>query len=192
MARLYNILFLGAWVAWIAYWWALSRSVKVNVRRESIGSRRSYVLALLVAVALLSFPDLPLPFVNARFLPTGSSAVWAAIGAVLVVSGLLFTVWAREHLGRNWSDVVTIKVDHELITSGPYRWVRHPIYTGLLLAFLGQAVAGGEWRGLVAVAIGLWSFRRKSRVEEGLMREQFGAAYDEYTRHVPALIPFVF
>ena len=87
---------------------------------------------------------------------------------------------------------MTIKVDHELVTSGPYRMVRHPIYTGLLLAFLGTAIARGEWRGLLAVALALWAFWRKSRVEERLMREQFGGAYEEYSQRVAALIPFVF
>jgi protein-S-isoprenylcysteine O-methyltransferase Ste14 len=192
MARFYNILFSMLWVAWVAYWWALSRSVKVNARRESVYSRRSYVVALLIAVVLLSVPGLPLPLLNSRFLPAEPWPLWNGMGAVLVVVGLLFTVWAREHLGRNWSDVVTIKVDHELVTSGPYRVVRHPIYTGLLLAFVGSAIARGEWRGILAVALGFWAFRRKSRVEERLMREQFGAAYEEYSQHVAGIIPFVF
>jgi protein-S-isoprenylcysteine O-methyltransferase Ste14 len=192
MARFYNILFTMLWVAWVTYWWALSRSVKVNARRESVYSRRSYVAALLLAVVLLSVPNLPIPFLGMRFLPAAAWLLWNGIGAVLVVIGLLFTAWAREHLGRNWSDIVTIKVDHELVTSGPYRAVRHPIYTGLLVAFLGTAIARGEWRGLLAVALALWAFWRKSRVEERLMCEQFGAAYEEYSQRVAALIPFVF
>jgi protein-S-isoprenylcysteine O-methyltransferase Ste14 len=192
MARFYNILFTMLWVAWVTYWWALSRSVKVNVRRESAYSRRSYVVALLLAVVLLAVPGLPLPFLNSRFLPVQTWPLWSGIGAGLVVIGLLFTVWAREHLGRNWSDVVTIKVDHELVTSGPYRVVRHPIYTGLLVAFVGSAIARGEWRGILAVALGFWAFWRKSRVEERLMREQFGTAYEEYSQHVAGIIPFVF
>jgi protein-S-isoprenylcysteine O-methyltransferase Ste14 len=192
MGRFYNILFTMLWVAWVTYWWALSRSVKVNVRRESVYSRRSYLVALLLAVVLLSVPDLPIAFLGRRFLPAATWALWNGIGAALVVAGLLFTVWAREHLGRNWSDVVTIKVDHELVTSGPYRAVRHPIYTGLLVAFLGQALARGEWRGLLAVALALWAFWRKSQVEERLMREQFGTAYEEYSQRVAALIPLVF
>ena len=68
MARFYNILFSMLWVAWVTYWWALSRSVKVNARRESVYSRRSYVAALLLAVVLLSVPNLPIPFIGRRFL----------------------------------------------------------------------------------------------------------------------------
>lgn len=192
MSHFYDILFPALWLAWMVYWWALSRQVKVNARRESAGSRRSYVVALLLAVVLLSVSDWPVPFLDARFMPAAERPLWNGIGAALVVLGLLFTVWAREHLGRNWSDIVTIKVDHELVTSGPYRLVRHPIYTGLLLAFLGSAIAGGEWRGLIAVALGFWAFWRKSRIEERLMREQFGTAYETYSQHVAGIIPYIF
>ena len=86
---------------------------------------------------------------------------------------------------------MTIKEGHELITSGPYAIVRHPIYTGLLLAFVGSAMARGEWRGVLAVALVLWALWRKLRLEERWMREQFGEAYQEYCRRVSALIPFV-
>jgi protein-S-isoprenylcysteine O-methyltransferase Ste14 len=191
MERFFNILFFALWVAWVAYWWAMARRVKVNARRESVRSRRSYAGLILLAFMLLALPDLPIPFFNRRFLPYLTWPLWAGIGAVLVAAGLAFTVWAREQLGRNWSDIVTIKVDHELITSGPYRVVRHPIYTGLLLAFAGQAIARGEWRGLVGAALGLWAFRLKSQVEESLMREQFGPAYQAYSQRVASLIPFV-
>ena len=78
-------------------------------------------------------------------------AYW--LGLIMVAAGIAFAVWARHYLGRNWSGTVTVKQDHELIRSGPYRLVRHPIYTGLLLAILGTAVAFGEWRGLLAFAL---------------------------------------
>jgi protein-S-isoprenylcysteine O-methyltransferase Ste14 len=92
-------------------------------------------------------------------------------------------------LGRNWSATVQLKKEHELIVVGPYRWARHPIYTGMLLAMLGTAVAIGEWRGLLAIALvfaGLWF---KLRHEEAWMRERFGASYVNYMRRVKALIP---
>ena len=191
MASFFTVLFFALWLGWMIYWWAMARRVKDNVRRESVRSRRSYSGLIMLAFLLLALPDMQIPLVENRFLPATSWPLWATTGAILVVAGLLFTVWAREHLGRNWSDIVTIKVDHELIVSGPYRIVRHPIYTGLLLAFLGQAIARGEWRGLIGVALGLWAFWLKSRVEERLMREQFGAAYETYSQRVASLIPFV-
>jgi protein-S-isoprenylcysteine O-methyltransferase Ste14 len=95
------------------------------------------------------------------------------------------------YLGTNWSGTVTIKQDHELITGGPYRFVRHPIYSGLLLAFIGTALARGEWRGVLAVALTFVAFWRKLRIEEQWMRQQFGVAYEEYARRVAALAPHI-
>src|SRR4030095_11162953 len=160
-------------------------------RRESVASRLSYIGPLMIAAILLAVPALDIPLLGERFLPGSGWRVRGAIGVVIALSGLLFTVWARVHLGRNWSGTVTIKEGHELITTGPYRFVRHPIYTGLLLAFIGQAIAGGQWRGVFAVALALYAFWRKLRIEERWMREHFGSAYDAYSQRVAALIPFV-
>src|ERR1700676_3553358 len=98
MARFYNILISTLWLAWVTYWWVLSRRVKVNARRESAHSRRSYAIAMLLAVALLALPDLPIPFIDKRFLPSATGPLWPGLGATLTLAGLLFTVWAREHL----------------------------------------------------------------------------------------------
>ena len=95
------------------------------------------------------------------------------------------------HIGRNWSGTVTFKEGHELVTTGPYALVRHPIYTGLLLAFIGSAVGRGEWRGVLAVFIAFLALWRKLRLEERWMREQFGDAYDAYARRVAALVPYL-
>jgi protein-S-isoprenylcysteine O-methyltransferase Ste14 len=110
----------------------------------------------------------------------------------LTLAGLLFSAWARVHLGGNWSGIVTVKEDHELVRSGPYGIVRHPIYSGLLLAVVGSALARGEWRGVVAVVIVFWAFRRKMQTEERWMRERFGNGYQAYSERVPALVPFIF
>jgi protein-S-isoprenylcysteine O-methyltransferase Ste14 len=85
---------------------------------------------------------------------------------------------------------VTIKEGHQLVTTGPYAIVRHPIYTGLLLAIAGSAIAIGEWRGVLAVVVAFASFLHKLRLEERWMRQQFGEAYRSYCRRVPALLPF--
>ena len=192
MARFYDVLFCAMWGAWVTYWWTLSRRVKVNVRRESGASRLSYVVTLLVAVALLALPDVPYPMINERFLPAATWPLWAGTGAAITLTGLLFTVWARMHLGNNWSDVVSIKVDHELITSGPYRLVRHPIYTGLIGAMIATGVAVGTATALLGtalIAFGLW---QKARMEEGFLTTELGAdAYGPYCRRVPMLVPFL-
>ena len=118
----------------------------------------------------------------------GPVAVWVA--ALVTATGLAFTAWARVHLGRNWSGTVTIKQDHELILTGPYALVRHPIYTGLLFAFIGTGFARGDWRGVVAIVLAWAALSWKLRIEERWMSKQFGERYQDYKRRVPALVPF--
>jgi protein-S-isoprenylcysteine O-methyltransferase Ste14 len=115
----------------------------------------------------------------------------AVLGMLMVIAGIAFACWARHVIGSNWSSEVQVKQGHELIQRGPYSLVRHPIYTGLLLAFLGTAVAIGEWHGLLAVAIIAVSFWFKLRLEERWMRENFGEVYVNYMHRVKALIPGV-
>lgn len=178
------------WLCWAVYWALASIAVKPSARRESIVSRLLHVVPLAVAVLLLWTPALPIPVLRLRFLPPATWLPWT--GVALVAVGLLFTIWARIHLGRNWSGIVTLKKDHELVTGGPYALVRHPIYSGLLLAFCGWAIATGEWRGVLAVAIAGAALWRKLRVEERWLHEQFGSAYDGYRQRAAALVPFVF
>jgi protein-S-isoprenylcysteine O-methyltransferase Ste14 len=176
------------WVAWTTYWLVASRTAKQDRRQESALSRALHIVPLMIAAWLLWTPHLS-GVLGERFLPDAPATFW--IGFALTALGLLFTVWARVVLGRNWSGIVTVKQDHELITAGPYRFVRHPIYTGLLAAFAGSAIARGEWRGVLAVLIvfaGLW---RKLKLEERWMIETFGDAYVRYREKVRALIPFV-
>jgi protein-S-isoprenylcysteine O-methyltransferase Ste14 len=177
------------WFSYLAYWWAVSTHVKVTDRRESAPSRLARLVSIACAVALLWLPSVPLPLLNERFLPLGALCFW--IGAAVTAVGLLFSVWARSHLGKNWSQAVTVKEGHELITSGPYALVRHPIYTGLLLAFIGSAVARGEWRGLLAVALVFGALWNKLRLEEKWMRAEFGESYEAYSRRAAALVPYI-
>jgi len=180
---------LALWLCWIAIWTAASLAVKPSARRETMRSRLLHLGPLAIAVLLLWGPAPSLDALRARFVPSSSAIEWS--GAVLVAAGLLFTVWARVHLGSNWSGIVTVKRDHELVTSGPYAIVRHPIYTGLVLAFVGSAITLGEMRGLLAVAIVVASLWRKLRLEERWMAEQFGDDYERYRDRVRALVPFV-
>ncbi len=189
MTLLYHYLFPAMWTAWGAYWWALSRNVKTPARVEPVGSRLLHIVPLLLAFYLIWVPTVRFSILGDRFLPATAWTFW--VGAVLTAAGLVLAVLARRTIGRNWSGIVTVKADHELITTGPYAIVRHPIYTGLLLGFVGSAIAGGEWRGVLAVALVLASLWRKLLLEERWMREQFGETYGAYSRRVRALIPFV-
>jgi protein-S-isoprenylcysteine O-methyltransferase Ste14 len=189
MTTIGPFLFPVLWLMWALYWRIQSRSVKTNVWAESVRSRLMHVVPMVVAVLLLILPALPVLGLDQRFLPWSLAIFW--VGFLLAAAGLLFTVWARRHLATNWSGDVTLKADHELIMSGPYALVRHPIYSGLLLGFVGSAVALGEWRGIVAVVLVGMAQWRKLRMEERGMRQLFGERYLSYERRVSALIPFV-
>jgi protein-S-isoprenylcysteine O-methyltransferase Ste14 len=177
------------WVAWMLYWWASSRNVKPTRRQESLASRAAHVIPLTVAVWMIAAPKLPGGFLGERLFPIAPLPVSLGVAAVAV--GLAFTVWARICLGRNWSATVTLKQDHELVRTGPYRFVRHPIYTGLLVAIAGSAVVRGEWRAALAVVIAFVALWRKLRLEERWLEETFGDAYVRYRAEVAALIPFL-
>lgn len=187
MFAVYKYLFPALWMACALYWLAMARGTKTAVRREPWPSRLMHFVPLVLAVVLLWRPVAVPSLLTARLLPRTAIVFWA--GAVLALAGFLFAAWARARIGRNWSAAVTVKAGHELVTSGPYAIVRHPIYAGLLLAFIGTAVARGDLGAVAAVALVGWAFRRKTRLEERWMREQFGPAYDDYARRVPALFP---
>ncbi len=115
-----------------------------------------------------------------------------AISVVITLLGLSLAIWARVVLGGNWSGSVTFKEDHELIERGPYAFVRHPIYTAMVLMFLGTALASGALGGFVGLPIIFVSFWIKFRQEEALMIEHFGDRYRAYVKRVSAIVPFVF
>jgi protein-S-isoprenylcysteine O-methyltransferase Ste14 len=185
----YACLFPAIWIAFLLYWRVKARHTKATQRLEPVASRIVRSLVFLSAIALLVLPRIPLPWLYRPFLPSGPWAFF--LGAVLTSAGLLFAVWARKYLGANWSHSVTIKQDHQLITSGPYALVRHPIYTGLIAGILGSVIALAQLRGLIAfvlLSLVLWA---KLRIEEVWMRDQFGAAYEAYSRRVAAVVPFI-
>ncbi len=111
------------------------------------------------------------------------------IALIMIVVGLSFATWARLHLGKYWSGRITLKVDHRLIQTGPYAWVRHPIYSGLILALLGTAISLGTVRAFLGFALILLSFFRKLALEENWLRSHFGTEYERYRKRVRALIP---
>ena len=187
MTSVHRFLFPALWLAWALYWAAMARNVRATARREPLASRLLHVVPLALAVFLLWPRHLHLPVLDDFVAGWTPLQFW--LGAVVAATGFVLTVWARGHLGRNWSGTVTVKQGHELVTTGPYAFVRHPIYTGLLLALLGAALAQGRWSGALAVVVAFAALWRKLRLEERWMREQFGQRYAAYARRVPALVP---
>ena len=179
----------GCWMVFVSVWLIASVSIKRAVFRESAGERARYWLLLVAAYVLLTQGKrFPCPLSSIYIARTALSG-W--IGAVFCAVGLALAVWARLVLGRNWSGVVTLKEDHELVQRGPYRFVRHPIYTGLQCMFLGTAIAYGTLAALGAVPLVFVSFWIKLGKEERLMLKQFPDDYRDYQRRVKRLVPFV-
>jgi protein-S-isoprenylcysteine O-methyltransferase Ste14 len=189
MLRFYESFFPVVWIVFVLYWQIKAADTKATQRLEPAASRIFRALTLLIAIVLLSIPRIPLPWLYLQLWPSGYWPFW--LGAAITVAGLLFAVWARDHLGRNWSHSVTIKQGHELITSGPYALVRHPIYTGILIGFFGMAIAISQVRGFIALVLVFLGFWLKLRIEEKWMRSQFGETYATYARQTAALVPYV-
>ena len=179
------------WLVVIGYWMWAARSAKPAEQQEPFVKRLlAYWLPLLIAVLLLGPGQwFGHSLLREQFVP--HTTLTYSIGLALAILGAALAIYSRAMLGRNWSATVQLKQDHELITRGPYRLVRHPIYTGLLTLFLGNAVMVGDWRGLLAVAIVFVSFWRKYRLEEAWLTERFGEPYRLYQARTKALIPLV-
>ncbi|HEV2211649.1 MAG TPA: isoprenylcysteine carboxylmethyltransferase family protein [Verrucomicrobiae bacterium] len=179
----------GCWLAFIVYWAISAWWGKRVAERQSWTAILANRVPTFVGALLLFLRKLPYPL-QVQVLP--HSAATADIGAVLCVLGVLSAIWSRIILGRNWSSDVVFKQNHELIERGPYRFVRHPIYTSILTMCLGSALAVnrlGSWLGLPLLLVGFWI---KSRQEEALLTRHFPAEYPAYQQRVKALIPFIF
>jgi protein-S-isoprenylcysteine O-methyltransferase Ste14 len=179
------------WI-WGVFWllWFLPAIFsKRTIQRQTSGSRVLQIVLIAAAYVLVFNPDLPIRLLNLRLVPSGAAAT--ILGYSLMLAGMLFAVWARVFLGGNWSASVTLKQDHTLVRSGPYRIVRHPIYTGLLVALLGTAIAVGELRGFLGLLLAAMAWKIKSTTEEAFMVQQFGEQYTRYRREVKALVPYL-
>jgi protein-S-isoprenylcysteine O-methyltransferase Ste14 len=124
---------------------------------------------------------------NLKLLPDTPAVLW--VGLALTAVGVGTSIWARLTLGGNWSGVVTLKKDHELIRKGPYRWIRHPIYTGILVAVIGTAMIKGHLRGWIGFVIILGVFYFKARREERFLRQEFGSCFEEHARRTGMFLP---
>ncbi len=178
-----------SWLAIGILWLVTSILAKPAMRVQSVSSRATQALLSIAGFLLIFKSSWNLGPLNERIVP--SSAAVDYLGCALTLGGILFAIWARFFLGTNWSASVTVKHDHTLIRRGPYSVVRHPIYTGLLLAALGTSLVFGTIRCFVGVVLLTVGFRLKSLLEERFMQEQFGAQYASYKHEVKALVPFI-
>jgi protein-S-isoprenylcysteine O-methyltransferase Ste14 len=179
----------ACWIIFSVIWLLSAVANKRSIYRESGAQRLRYLILLVMAFLLLTKGHrLPYPF-NVRIISATETVQWMA--GILCIAGLAFCVWARATLGRNWSGTITLKEGHELIERGPYRLVRHPIYTGLLAMFLATAIRSGHLGGIAAVILAFASFWIKLSEEEKLMLQQFPDQYGSYQQRVKRIIPFV-
>lgn len=180
------------WFAFILYWAISAVGVKRNIKQT-----RSWwsflwlrILAIVIIIWIIQVGTPVRFWATYQALPILLSPAIQIFGIILVAAGIAFAIWARRHLGKNWSGTPNMKVGHELITSGPYRFVRHPIYTGMITALLGSAIVGGPpW--LIAFVIFTIVFITRIPKEEGYMMQLFPGEYPAYRAQTKTLIPFV-
>jgi protein-S-isoprenylcysteine O-methyltransferase Ste14 len=174
------------WVVYSVYWEIAKFGASAAVASESSFSRGIHVFLGNIAALMVLAPIHAI----GRFLPL--TATTMTIGTVIVAIGVGFAIFARIHLGRHWSGEITIKKDHELIRTGPYRSLRHPIYTGILTMCLGTALVTGTWLALLGLVLACLAYYRKIRLEEANLAVAFGPSYDAYRQTSKALIPGIF
>ena len=175
------------WYAFLLYFGVSTLRVKQTKVSEDPAKRLLHVGPMVLAALLLFSRSLRIGSLGARFIAAEIAVQY--FGLALTFLGVAIAIWARYCLGEYWSSRVTLKVDHQIIRSGPYAYVRHPLYTGMLLGIAGTALVVGEWRGIVAFLLALASFWRKASSEEFLLSSEFGDQYAEYRRHTGFLTP---
>jgi protein-S-isoprenylcysteine O-methyltransferase Ste14 len=174
------------WMILAGVWAILAFAAKPNRERDPMASQLRYRIPTLSSYFLMFVPWFWKGGLGRMWAPAGRGEI---IGAALTVIGVALAIWARLSIGSNWSGVITLKEDHRLIRTGPYARIRHPIYTGVILAMAGAAIVNRRWAGLLAVLMITTAFLMKSRIEEQLMKRTFGSEYDLYCQHTGAFLP---
>jgi len=175
------------WYVFAGFWLVSAFRVKRTKAREKSADRLITLAVVITAYLLLFSRWLRIGWLGVRFLPQEDWIAYA--GIVLSCLGTAIAIWARYSLGQYWSARVTLKEGHQLIRNGPYAWVRHPIYTGMLVAGVGTALVVGEWRGVLAIALLVAAHSRKARREERMLTLEFGDQYTAYRQSTGFLFP---
>jgi protein-S-isoprenylcysteine O-methyltransferase Ste14 len=175
------------WIAFSLYWEIQAKNSAPAVSSESKASRSVHVVLTNVALLLIIAPIRSL---SHQLLP--DAMIVKLIGLALACAGLMFAIWARRVLGRNWSGEITIKENHELVRTGPYAIVRHPIYTAFLAMYAGTAIVSGQLHALLGLLVGIVAYLRKTRMEEANLVNAFGKRYNDYRDETWAIVPGLF
>ena len=176
---------IGFWTYWLI---SAIRNRSTYKCKQSSRAMLPFLITLVLIWGLITSQVSP-GLAQLRVIPDGIAP--GLLGIIITILGLGFAVWARIHLGRNWGSRPGIKVDHKLIRTGPYRFVRNPIYTGILFGYAGTAIVIGELWAFVLILFVLVVFLGKIHAEEKFLLEEFGEDYLQYRKEVKALIPYL-
>ena len=185
--EVFHLLVEVPWVVFVLYWIVSAIRTRDTVQTESFASRYAILLIEVAGFVLLFRHSAGIGFLGNRFMHrTLASAI---VGSILTWMGIGLAIWARYHLAEYWSARIAIKEDHQLIRTGPYARLRHPIYSGIVLAAIGSAVVIDQWRCVLGVCLVLIGYCIKARKEETMLTQQFGDAFREHQKHAGFLIP---
>jgi protein-S-isoprenylcysteine O-methyltransferase Ste14 len=175
------------WLILLVYWTVNAFGNKKSIYKQS---RRSRLVFLVITTGFI-YTIIHIDRLHIRLLPTTLATQVA--GIILSALGIAIAIWARRTLGTNWSGIITLKQDHTLVRTGPYAIVRHPIYSGVLLAAAGTFLALlPTLQGVICLGFIFAGFRLKSLFEEQILSQNFPNQYPQYRREVMALVPFIY
>ncbi len=185
--EVFRVLVELPWIVFVTYWIIGAIKTRATREKESFASRFAVLLLEGVGYLLIFSGSTGIGFLGTRFVPR--SMPTAFLGVIFVWVGIGLAIWARYHLAEYWSARITIKEGHQLIRTGPYSHLRHPIYSGLVLATIGSALVIDEWRCVLGVCLVLTGYCFKARKEETMLRQQFGEAFREHQKRTGFLTP---
>jgi protein-S-isoprenylcysteine O-methyltransferase Ste14 len=185
--QVFRLLLEIPWIVFLVYWIISAARTRATSQKESFASRYAILLIEIAGFVLLFSRSTGVGFLGNRFMH--HTLVSAIAGSILTWVGIGLAIWARYHLAEYWSARITIKEDHQLIRTGPYARLRHPIYSGIVLGTIGSAVVIDQWRCVLGVCLVLTGYCLKARKEETMLTQQFGEAFREHQKHAGFLIP---
>src|SRR6266550_4714492 len=166
------------WIVFVVYWIIGAMKTRATRDKEPFTSRSAVLLIEMLGYLLVFSDSAGIGILGTRFIPRAMAS--AVLGVVFTWSGIGLAVWARYHLAEYWSARITIKEDHQLIRTGPYSHLRHPIYSGLILATIGSVLVIDEWRCVLGVSLVTVGYCFKASREETMLARQFGEVFREH------------